>query len=346
MLQIGALTLTNRLLMAPMSGITNLPFRRLVRRLGAGLATTEMISAMGLVKRQKKTFGYLKSHPEERPLSVQLFGSDPQVMAEAGRIVVDAGADMVDINLGCPARKVVKTGAGGALLCSPQRVEEMVTALRAVCPVPLTAKIRAGWSPELPVACNIARIIEDCGADAVTVHPRFVTQRFSGRADWTIISAVKSRIQIPVIGNGDVRTPSDALRMHQQTGCDGVMIGRAAVGNPWIFRQILEQEQGMTPGAPGLPERRRIILEHFSLLKAHMGEQKASRVMRGLLLLYTKGLPHSSRFRGAFTGIQDFETMITAMDAYFSVIGEAVEDDAGGSGLLRAPVLPQLRFGI
>ena len=320
MLQIGALKLKNRLIMAPMSGITNLPFRRIVKRLGAGLVSTEMVSAMGIDRRQEKTFRYLKSDPEERPLSVQIFGADPHVMAEAGRMIVDAGADLVDINMGCPARKVVKTGSGGALLRSPDRVRDIVSAVRAVCPVPLTVKIRAGWSPDQPIACDIARIVEDCGADAITIHPRFVTQRFSGNADWDIISQVKSKIGIPAIGNGDVCSPSRALDMMRQTGCDGVMIGRGAIGNPWIFRQILDLDKGLNPRPPELWERREIILGHFSLLVDLMGEERAAKVMRGLLLWYTKGLPYSSRFRAAFTGVHDLDTMMAAMEAYFSLL--------------------------
>lgn len=338
-MNIGALPLTNCLIMAPMSGITNLPFRRIVKRLGAGLVTTEMISAMGLVRGQKRTFGYLKSHPEEKPLSVQLFGSDPCVMAEAARGVVAAGADAVDINMGCPARKVVKTGSGGALLRSPSRVREIISAVRAVCPVPLSVKIRSGWSPDERVACDIARIVEACGADAITVHPRFVTQRFSGSAEWETIAEVKSQVHIPVIGNGDVRTPSDVFLMRQKTGCDGVMIGRAAIGNPWIFKQVLDLEMGRDPVVPGLRERRGIILEHFRLLTECMGEERASKIMRGLLLWYTKGLPHSNRFRGSFTGIHDLKTMIAAMDDYFAILaGESVERAAGpdrGHGPIR-----------
>ena len=317
MFRIGALKLKNRLIMAPMSGITNLPFRRIAKRLGAGLVTTEMISAVGLARRHEKTFRYLKSDPEERPLSVQIFGVNPHVMAEAARIVVDEGADLVDINMGCPARKVVKTGAGGALLRSTDRLRDIVSAVRSVCPVPLTVKIRAGWSPDNLVACDIARIVEDCGVDAIILHPRFVTQRFSGNADWDIISKVKSEVGIPVIGNGDICSPSLALDMRQHTGCDGVMIGRGAIGNPWIFRQILDLERGLNLHPPELFERKAVISDHFSLLTDLIGEEKAAKVMRGLLLWYTKGLPFSSRFRGAFTGIHDLDTMITAMDDYF-----------------------------
>ena len=348
MLQIGSLKLKNRLIMAPLSGITNLPFRRIVKRLGAGLVTTEMVSAMGLARQQEKTLRYLKSDPEERPLSVQIFGVDPQVMAEAAQIVVDAGADLVDINMGCPARKVVKTGAGGALLRSPDRVRDIVSAVRSVCSVPLTVKTRAGWSPDQhqPAVWDIARIIEDCGADAITVHPRFVTQRFSGTADWEIISQIKSKVRIPVIGNGDVWSPSIALDMMRQTGCDGVMIGRGALGNPWIFREILDLDKGLDPRLPELWERREVILSHFSLLTDLIGEKRAAKIMRGLLLWYTKGLPCSSRFRGTFTDIHDLDTLITAMDAYFASLSGLSESAMSRTDSITHPTLAEERYGI
>ena len=303
-----------------MAGITSLPFRLIVKKLGAGLVTTEMISAEGLIRGQKTTLSYLKSHPDERPLSVQIFGSKPEVMARAAGIVVKAGANIVDINMGCPVKKIIKTGAGGALLRSPQRVKEIVTAVRRSCQVPLTVKIRAGWSTDKSVAVETARLIEDCGADAVTIHPRFVKQGFSGKADWNIIADVKEQLKIPVIGNGDVLDPSLALRMKGQTGCDGVMIGRGAIGNPWIFKQILDMEDGRAIRQPGLHERRTLIMEHFRLLSVSIGEYRAAKTMRGLLLWYTKGLPHSSSFRGLITRIKDWNTLISALDQYFATI--------------------------
>lgn len=320
MLQIGSLALKNDLIMAPMAGITNLPFRLIVKKMGAGLVTTEMISAMGLTLRHKKTYSYVKSHPDERPLAVQIFGSRPEVMAEAAEIVVDAGANIVDINMGCPAKKVVKTGAGGALLCAPNKVKELVSAVRRACTVPLTVKIRAGWAADQPVAYEIARIIEDCGADAITVHPRFVTQSFSRQSNWSIIANIKKILNIPVIGNGDVLNPSLALKMKRQTGCDGVMIGRGAIGNPWIFKQIPAADMGKAVYKPELSERRALIMEHFRHLSSFMGENRAAKNMRGLLIRYTKGLPHSRHFRGAFTGIKDFDTLISALDNYFTHI--------------------------
>jgi nifR3 family TIM-barrel protein len=241
-------------------------------------------------------------------------------MAKAAGIVVKAGANIVDINMGCPVKKIIKTGAGGALLLSPQRVKEIVTAVRRSCQAPLTVKIRAGWSTDKSVAVETARLIEDCGADAVTIHPRFVKQGFSGKADWNIIADVKEQLKIPVIGNGDVLDPSLALQMKRQTGCDGVMIGRGAIGNPWIFRQTLDMEDGCAIRQPGLHERRTLIMEHFRLLSVSIGEHRAAKTMRGLLLWYTKGLPHSSRFRGLITSIKDCNTLISALDQYFSTL--------------------------
>lgn len=320
MLRIGTLDIENGLIMAPLAGISTLPFRLMVKRLGAGLVTTEMVSAMGLTLGRKKTLGYLRTHPSEHPLSVQIFGSKPDVMAEAAQIAVKAGAALVDINMGCPVRKVTKTGAGAALLRDPKRASEIVIRVRLACPVPLTVKIRAGWSPREATALDMARMIEDCGADAVTVHPRFATQGFSVPADWSVIERVKKGVKIPVIGNGDVFKPSLALEMKDRTGCDGVMIGRGAVGNPWIFKQVRCLEQGVTLPEPGLSERKGLIMEHFRMLSEAMGEHRAARTMRGLLLWYTKGLPHSSRFRGSITRISDLETLIMALDEYFSTL--------------------------
>jgi len=320
MFHIGTLKLENDLIMAPLAGITNLPFRRIIKRLGPGLVTTEMVSAMGLVMGKNKTLRYLKSHPDEKPLAVQIFGSRPEAMAGAAEIAVEAGADIVDINMGCPARKVVKNGAGGALLRNIHDIEQIISRVRDVCSVPLTVKIRTGWSPTHASAQDIALLAEDCGADAVTVHPRFVTQGFSGNADWTIISKVKERVKIPVIGNGDVTNPLLAIKMKEQTGCDGVMIGRAAVGNPWIFKQILALENGLSVQPPSLDERRALIMKHFHYLSIEIGENRAAKLMRGLLLSYTKGLPHSRHFRSSFTSINDIDTLISALDEYFAAL--------------------------
>lgn len=330
MFHIGDLILDNRLVLAPMAGITNLPCRLIAKRMGVGLVTTEMVSAAGLVQGGSKTYNYLKTTAEEKPLSVQIFGYDPHTMAEAAKIVLGAGADVVDINMGCPARKVIRTGGGGALLKHPERAAEIIHAVRRVCPTPLTVKMRSGWSPDAPPACDIADMLAQAGADAITMHPRYVTQGFAGSADWIIISAIKTRLRIPVIGNGDITSPEMALEMRKETGCDAVMVGRGAVGNPWLLRQILDLEAGVPPIFPGLADRRAVIMSHFQLLKDLMGEARASRAMRGLLLKYTRGLPHSSRFRGAFTGVKDLNTIMSAMDDYFTAIeGSAPTSLAG-----------------
>jgi tRNA-dihydrouridine synthase B len=323
MLQIGSVNLENGLVMAPMAGITNLPFRLMVKKMGAGLVTSEMVSAMGLTTGQRKTLDYLKHHPSERPLSVQIFGSSSRAMARAAQVVIEAGADLVDINMGCPVKKVIKTGAGAALLREAKHVAEIVSSVRLACPVPLTVKIRSGWSPENPVACDIARVIEDCGADAITVHPRYATQGYAVPADWTVIGRVKERVKIPVIGNGDVFEPSQALKMREETGCDGVMIGRGAIGNPWIFKQVLHLDLGIPVLKPDLSERRSFIMNHFQALADLMGPHRAARSMRGLLLWYTKGLPHSSRFRGSVNKIRDLDSLIITMDDYFSILKDA-----------------------
>lgn len=322
MLTIGKLNLKNWLIMAPMSGKTNLPFRLIVKKMGAGLVITEMISAAGLSRGQAKTHAYLDSHPAERPVAAQLFGSDPDTMATSARMVTERGMDIVDINMGCPAKKVVKTGSGAALMRDPRKGAKILSAVRESTSLPLTVKIRAGWSPEEANALEIARIIEDSGADGIIIHPRFANQGFSGKADWTLIARIKRALKIPVIGNGDITEPSLALKMSSETGCDGVMIGRAALANPWIFKQILEMKEKGSFNTPDLDERYRLIIEHYLLLIKYLGENRATSIIRGLLLLYTKKLP-SRRFLKAFISeIDGKEKLISILDKYFGHIRE------------------------
>ena len=322
MLTIGKLHLKNWLIMAPMSGKTNLPFRLIVKKMGVGLVITEMISAVGLSRRQAKTHTYLDSHPAERPVAAQLFGSDPDTMAISARIVAERGMDIVDINMGCPAKKVVKTGSGAALMRDPKKVAKILSAVRESTSLPLTVKIRAGWSPEEANALVIARIIEDSGADGIFIHPRFASQGFSGKADWTLIAGIKRVLKIPVIGNGDITEPSLALKMSSETGCDGVMIGRAALTNPWIFKQILEMEEGGSFNTPDLDERYRLIIEHYLLLIKYLGENRATNIMRGLLLLYTKGLPNRRFLKASISEIDGREKLISILNKYFGYIRE------------------------
>jgi tRNA-dihydrouridine synthase B len=318
MLQIGSLRIENGLVMAPMAGYTHLAFRLLIKKLGAGLVMTEMVSAMGLSMGQKKTLEYIRSHPDEKPLGVQIFGADPQAMARAAEMATEAGANLIDINMGCPVRKVVKTGAGAALLRDLNKATAIISAVRRITPLPLTVKIRTGWSSKGPGPCEIAKVIEDCGADALTLHPRFASQGFSFPAKWDWIAKVKKVIRIPVIGNGDVFEPSHAFELREQTGCNGVMIGRGAIRNPWIFAQIMGLERGEAIRQPHLEERKALIMEHFHLLSETLGDKRAALAMRGVLLSYTKGLPHSGQFREQVTAIKDSATLTGVIDLYFS----------------------------
>jgi tRNA-dihydrouridine synthase B len=303
-----------------MSGRTNLPFRMIIKKMGAGLVVTEMISAVGLSRGQKKTYTYLDSHPDERPVAVQLFGSDPDAIADSVRIADEKEIDAIDINMGCPAKKIVKTGSGAVLMRDPKKVERIISAARKSTSLPLTAKIRAGWSPEEANALEVARIIEGSGADGITIHPRFAIQGFSGKADWEVISGIKKALKIPVIGSGDITNPALALKMRSETNCDGVMIGRAALTNPWIFKQILDMEAKGSFSTPELEDRYRLIVEHYLLLAEHLGEARATNMMRGWLLLYTKGLPGRTFLKGVISGICGREKLISLTDKYFKYI--------------------------
>jgi len=317
MLKIGTLQLRNWLILAPMSGRTNLPFRLIAKEMGTGLVCTEMISAMGLTRGQAKTHTYLNTHADERPVAAQLFGAEVDVMAISAGIVTEKGVDAIDINMGCPVKKVVRSGSGAALMRDPRKAARILTAVRRSTPVPLTVKIRAGWSPQEANALEIGRVIEECGADGICVHPRFAVQGFYGKADWTLIRRMKESVKIPVIGNGDVSVPSLALKMRSETNCDGVMIGRAALSNPWIFKQTLELEQTGSFATPTPEERLCLIRKHYELLMGYIGEKRATHLMKGLLLLYTKGLPNRGPLKSSVSEIDGKERFFTAANTYF-----------------------------
>lgn len=310
-MKIGSLQLENITIAAPLAGISNLPFRVLMKEAGCALVCSEMISANGLVYRSRKTLQLMDSLPEEKPLSVQIFGSDPSIMAEAAAIVQDSGADILDINFGCSVRKVVRTGAGVALMRSPGNAEEILSAVKKAISLPMTVKIRSGWDGSGNQAIEIARIAEDCGADAVTVHPRTASQGFSGTADRSVIARVKQALSIPVIGNGDISAPEHALRMLEETGCDAVMVGRAAVGNPWIFSGILSLLRGETPVPAALSLRCKAMIRYLDASVAYFGEDQACRMMRSRLGAFVKGLSHSADFRESLKGISSREEAVS-----------------------------------
>ena len=297
-LRIGALTLAGPLVLAPMAGHTETCARRLARRLGADLVVTEMVSAAGIVRRCKRTLSMLASHPEEQPLGVQIFGASPDEMAEAARIAEGHGAALIDINLGCPARKVCRNGAGAALLLEPADVARIVSAVRQAVSCPVTVKTRLGWDARRLSVLEIGRIAETSGADAIALHPRTRAQGFRGAADWYWVERLRRERGIPVIGSGDIESPEQARAVLDRGLCDGVMIGRAARGNPWLF----SRSRALLAGAPARPpsrsERLEGILLHQEWLQSHYGREDGFRRMRLALLHYVRGMPRAGRTRG------------------------------------------------
>jgi len=318
-IRIGTVQLENNLVMAPLAGVTNIPFRLLARESGCGLVCTEMVSTEALVRNNEKTRRLFASDPKEKPLSVQVFGSSPDVVARAAAIVEESGADIVDINMGCPVPKIIKASAGAALLRNPPLVEAILKATVKAVSVPVTVKTRAGWDDRSINGPEIARIAEGCGVQAIAIHARTRSQQFSGEADWSLITAFKEAVSIPVFGNGDVKSPEDARRMLEQTGCDGVMIGRGAVGSPWIFRQIAHYMQtGEIPPPPSIPEKLSLVNRHMELLEAYLDEREAVFHMRKHLPHYTRGLPGAAAFRDRINQIEKLAEVKSELTAFFS----------------------------
>lgn len=303
--------------LAPMAGITSHPFRLICKRLGAGLVWTEMISSCGIFYGNPKTLSMFDWADEERPVVVQIFGAIPDVMARAAKVVEDAGADIVDINLGCPVPKVRKTGAGAGLVEDLKTAQSVMAAVVRAVNIPVTVKTRKGINEHLVSALDIARLAEDVGVAAITIHGRTVAQGYTGSADWNIIAQVKNAVSIPVIGNGDIRSPEDARRMLDETHCDGVMIGRGAMGNPWIFQRTAHLlNTGELLPEPSCEERLQVALEHLNFMVAQHGEERGVREMRGQLGWYVKGLPGAARFRKMVTeasSVQEMECAIGQM---------------------------------
>jgi len=317
-MKIGNVELRNNLVLAPMAGVTDMPFRRLAVEQGCGLVVSEMVSAKGLLIGGENTRFLLASIPEERPLSVQLFGDDPDTIGEAALIVEQCGAAMVDINMGCPVKKVVANGAGSALLKDLPKIGRIIDAAKRKISIPLTVKIRTGWDTSSIVAGEVLKVAEDNGADAIAVHGRTKSQGFGGRADWSVIAELKSRASIPIIGNGDICSAEDVLRMMGTTACDGVMIGRGAMGNPWIFAQAngLINEGGYE--LPGAEEKKVLVLKHFEMVIKLYGEYKGVRLFRKHLAWYARGMAGASRFRAGINRASSPDEVRGLVCSFFS----------------------------
>jgi tRNA-dihydrouridine synthase B len=296
-IKIGEVLLPSRLFFAPMAGISNMAIRSLMRKHGAGLTVTEMICSEAVVRNGSKTLKLMAISPNEHPVAIQLFGNNPDSMAGAGHIA-QADADIIDINFGCPAKTVIRSGSGSALMKKPELIREIVSKIVSAVSCPVTAKIRSGWDKDSINAVEIAKMIEDCGASAIIVHPRTRSQGFSGHSDWQVIKDVKDNVKVPVIGNGDITRPEDVKAMLEMTNCDAVMIGRGAMGNPWIFSRTLKYlETGIVPPSPTYYER---LIQLLDLARSYVelhGEKIACLEVRKYIKWYTKGMQNVTEMR-------------------------------------------------
>ncbi len=321
MMRIGHVALDEPTVLAPMAGITDQYFRLILKRIGGvGLVTMEFISSEALTRGNEKTRHMMEFSEEERPLAIQIYGSHPQRMADAAEFVQALGADVVDINMGCPANKILKGCAGAALMGDLGLARDIIRTVRRRISIPLTVKFRAGLDEARSNYLELGRICESEGVDAVALHARTARQMFSGKADWQRIRRLKETVRIPVSGNGDVEEPADALALWQVTGCDGVMIGRAAIKNPWVFRQIAAARAGALPLQPSIDERRDLILYHFSLLREREEERFALHKIRTFTGWYTHGLPNGRVLRQQINSIVSVSQFIDAIEGFFQVL--------------------------
>ena len=316
-LKIGNVELENRYILGPMAGVTDLPFRLLCKEQGEGLLCMEMVSAKAIFYNNKNTESLLTIHPEELPVSLQFFGSDPKIMGEMAKRIEERPFAILDINMGCPVPKVVKNGEGSALMKEPKLVYDIVSSIVKAIEKPVTVKIRKGFDDEHVNAVEIAKIIEEAGASAVAVHGRTREQYYSGKADWDIIRQVKEAVSVPVIGSGDVTSPQKAEEMVRMTGCDGIMIARGAQGNPWIFSELISyEEMGQVPPRPDKDELRRMLLRHARLQLEYKGEYCGIREMRKHVSWYTKGVANAARLRDQINQVETYgelENLLTSL---------------------------------
>jgi len=299
-IKIGPVTLPNPVILAPMSGVTDMPFRRLAKRCGAGLVVSEMIASQAMIRANRQTMKMATSCAEEFPMSVQLAGCEPEVMAEAAKLNEDRGAAIIDINMGCPVKKVVNGEAGSALMKNEKLAGDIIEAVVKAVSLPVTLKMRTGWDDQHRNAPTLARIAEEAGVQMITVHGRTRSQLYNGRADWGFIRKVKEAVKVPVIGNGDVNSYDDARSLLEQSGADGVMIGRGCYGRPWFPGQMAHfLATGERPEDPSLDVQLAILMEHFDSIIEHYGEDTGCRLGRKHVAWYTKGLPDSAEFRSS-----------------------------------------------
>ncbi len=328
-LYIGRVQISPNLVLAPMAGVTDSSFRRLIKELtGVGLIVTEFISVEGITRGNMKTHRMMKFLPEERPLSIQIFGYDDERMEMAAEIIEEVGADIIDINCGCPAKKVVKGGGGSSLLRDLPQLEKILRRVRRAVSIPLTMKMRTGWDDSSINAVEVARLVEDCGANMVAIHGRTRAQGYSGRANWDIIAEVKQAVSIPVIGCGDVVTPEQAIERLDETGVDAVMIGRGAVANPWIFRQTAELMRGEEVYQPPLDEKRRVLHRYHELLHDELPERALAGKLKQMCGYFTHGLTGGARLRERVFRSQTITEIFDHVDDYFdSMIARGVPPD-------------------
>ncbi len=318
-MKIGNVQLENPYILAPMAGVTDLPFRLLCKEQGAGLLCMEMISAKALQYKNKNTKVLLSIHPQEYPVSLQLFGSDPKIISEMAKEIEELPFQILDINMGCPVPKVVKNGEGSALMKDPKLIYEIVSQTVRAIQKPVTVKIRKGFDDDHVNAVEVAKVIEEAGASAVAVHGRTREQYYSGKADWEIIRRVKEAVSIPVIGNGDVTSGERALAMREQTGCDGVMIGRGAQGNPWIFHELVEYDRtGVLPPRPSKEVIKATMLRHARLQIEFKGDYLGIREMRKHVAWYTKGMKGSAKLRDEINQVESYQELEKLLDERLS----------------------------